>query len=137
MTVWIHSLSPLQKSRKPDWDKVYRVHPILAHTKTPIKAPLLALPYGKPNLPREKYREYQNLHIEAVNTFTKLLSKEALADPIPTVQGILRSCFDLQDLRSEVGGAGGWGRLDGCVAHQGVCLVSCCCVNCSFRCFVS
>ena len=79
----------------------------MAHTKTPIKAPLLALPYGKPNLPREKYREYQNLHIEAVNTFTKLLSVEAQADPIPTVQGILRSCFDLQDLRSEVGGAGG------------------------------
>lgn len=114
---WIHFLSPsLQKSRKQDWDKVYQVHPILAHTKTPIKAPLLALPYGKPNLPREKYREYQNLHIEAVNTFTKLLSVEAQADPIPTVQGILRSCFDLQDLRSEVGGAGGrswWVELVG------------------------
>ena len=112
---WPCSRSPVQKSRKPDWDKVYRVHPILAHTKTPIKAPLLALPYGKPNLPREKYREYQNLHIQAVSTFAKLLSTEALADPIPTVQGILRSCFDLQDLRSEVGGAGGgacgWGKL--------------------------
>ena len=104
---WSWSCSPLQKSRKPDWDKVYRVHPILAHTKTPIKAPLLALPYGKPNLPREKYREYQNLHIQAVSTFAKLLSTEAQADPIPTVQGILRSCFDLQDLRSEVRGAGG------------------------------
>ena len=95
-------LSP-QKSRKPDWDKVYDAHPILAHTKVPIKAPLLALPYGKPNLPKEKYREYKNLHIEAVNIFTKLLSQGALTDPIPTAQSILGSCFDLQDLRSEVG----------------------------------
>jgi hypothetical protein len=92
----------VQKSRKTDWDKVYDAHPILAHSCTPIKAPLIALPYGKPNLPKEKYKEYKNLHIEAVNTFAKLLSKGALADPIPTAQSILRSCFDLQDLRSEV-----------------------------------
>ena len=118
---------------------MYRVHPILAHTKTPIKAPLLALPYGKPNLPREKYREYQNLHIEAVNTFTKLLSTEALADPIPTVQGILRSCFDLQDLRSEVGGAGGRGRVGGAVwwLLSSPSLCSYLVTDLSFRCFVS
>ena len=43
----------LQNSQQPDWDRVYLTHRILSRINTPIKAPLLALPYGKPPLPSE------------------------------------------------------------------------------------
>ena len=41
----------LQKSHRSDWDNIYKQRKILVRTNSPIKAPLLALPYGKPPLP--------------------------------------------------------------------------------------
>ena len=41
----------LQKSHGSDWDNIYKRSKMLVRTNAPIKAPLLALPYGKPPLP--------------------------------------------------------------------------------------
>ena len=41
----------LQKSHRSDWDNIYKQRKILVRTNSLIKAPLLALPYGKPPLP--------------------------------------------------------------------------------------
>jgi len=79
----------VQKSRKPNWYTVYKSQPILTHTKTPIKAPLLALPYGKPELSLTKSLEYGSLHQEAVKVFNVLLRLDEVRNPIPAVQVML------------------------------------------------
>jgi len=84
---FMHSF--LQKSRKPTWYTVYKSQPVLTHTKTPIKAPLLALPYGKPELSLTKSLEYGSLHQEAVKVFNVLLRLDEVRNPIPAVQVIL------------------------------------------------
>jgi len=65
---------------------VYKTQPILTHTRTPIKAPLLALPYGKPELSLTKSLEYGSLHQEAVKVFNVLLRLDEVRNPIPAVQ---------------------------------------------------
>ena len=51
--------------------------------------------------------EYGSRHQEAVKIFNALLSQETLADPIKVVQNILETCYDFEDLQSEV--LGMWG----------------------------
>jgi len=56
-------------------------------------------------LPRAgaKGKGYGTFHEEAVRVFSSLLEQEAIADPIPVIQGILQTCQDLKPLRDEVG----------------------------------
>ena len=82
---------------------MYRIYSrILSHQNTPIKFPLLALPYGKPILLASKAREYDTLHAEAVNAFNTLLNHELLSDPIQITQSVINTCYDVEDLRSEI-----------------------------------
>ena len=53
-------------------------------------------------LVEEKDLEYGSRHQEAVKIFNALLSQETLADPIKLVQSILQTCFDIEDLQTEV-----------------------------------
>jgi myosin X len=95
-------LEMIKNAHRPDWERIYQAQKILCRISTPIKAPLLALPYGKPPLAPEKEELYSTRHGEAVKIFNSLLSQDSLADPIKQVQEILQKCFDMEDLQSEV-----------------------------------
>ena len=94
-------LEIIRQCRNPHWDVVYEKHKILCRMEVPIKYPLLALPYGKPNLSEEKDMVYSTRQAEAVKIFNALLSQECIADPIKVVQTILTKCYDIVDLQSE------------------------------------
>lgn len=61
LALLLYSATHTQKSKKPDWDVVYERYRILTRTDIPIKTPLLALPYGKPNLPSKSGLERESL----------------------------------------------------------------------------
>ena len=59
----------MQKNKnRPDWDRIYERSKALSRTSNPIKAPLLALPYGKPPLPSKWYKVEHN--IKMLNALT-------------------------------------------------------------------
>ena len=69
----------MQKNKnRPDWDRIYERSKALSRTNNPIKAPLLALPYGKPPLP-SKYMyctrctcTVPGVHVLYMNTFHEI-----------------------------------------------------------------
>jgi myosin X len=83
-------------------EAIYRVNPILSYTSANLKASLLPLPYGEVQIQKAKSRGYGTLQEEALRIFNSLQDKESLGNPIPVIQGILQTCFDLPALRDEV-----------------------------------
>ncbi|KAJ7381632.1 Unconventional myosin-X, partial [Desmophyllum pertusum] len=80
-----------------DADQVYRTNPVLKHSKIPLKAPLLPLPYGQSQSSRAKGKGYGSISRRGCSSFQFLYSnKSPIADPIPVIQGILQTCQDLK-----------------------------------------
>ncbi|KAM9296039.1 pleckstrin homology domain-containing family H member 3 [Gastrophryne carolinensis] len=83
-------------------DEIYKVNPILRHTKNPLYAPLLPFPCGSEDRSSHRVQGYTALRDEAVKIFNSLQQLEIERDPVPLIQGILQTCLDLQPLRDEV-----------------------------------
>ncbi|KAM9803310.1 unconventional myosin-X [Syngnathus typhle] len=83
-------------------EQTYWRNPILRYTQHPLHSPLLPLPYGDVSIHLQKEKGYTSLQDEAVKIFNSLQEMEAVADPVPIVQGILQTCQDLRSLRDEV-----------------------------------
>ncbi|XP_043910642.1 pleckstrin homology domain-containing family H member 3 [Protopterus annectens] len=83
-------------------EEIYKRNSVLQHTKEPLYAPLLAFPYGSLDQTGPSSKGYTSLREEAVKLFNSLQQLEAERDPIPLMQGILQTCFDLQPLIDEV-----------------------------------
>eukprot|EP00118_Oscarella_pearsei_P013163 m.102222 g.102222 ORF g.102222 m.102222 type:complete len:1858 (+) comp37156_c0_seq6:100-5673(+) len=91
------------KDAKPnEVNAIYRINPILCYTSSQLKSSLLPLPYGNVQSPKAKSRGYGTLQEEALRLFNSLQDQESAGDPIPVIQGILQTCFDLPQLRNEV-----------------------------------
>ena len=61
-----------QKSRKPDWDRIYERSKALSRTGNPIKVPLLALPFGKPPLSSMCVCVYFHMHSQLFVTLMNI-----------------------------------------------------------------
>ncbi|KAK7939515.1 hypothetical protein WMY93_002841 [Mugilogobius chulae] len=83
-------------------EQTYWRNPILRYTQHPLHSPLLPLPYGDVSVHLQKEKGYTSLQDEAVKIFNSLQEMEAVADPVPIIQGILQTCQDLRALRDEV-----------------------------------
>ncbi|KAM4692544.1 pleckstrin homology domain-containing family H member 3 [Rhinophrynus dorsalis] len=83
-------------------DEIYRLNPILRHTKSPLYAPLLPFSYGSEEMSSHKGKGYTALRDEAVKIFNSLQQLEHERDPVPLMQGILQTCLDLRPLRDEI-----------------------------------
>ncbi|CAH2301997.1 pleckstrin homology domain-containing family H member 3 isoform X2 [Pelobates cultripes] len=83
-------------------DEIYKLNPILRHTKSPLYAPLLPFSYGSEDHSTHNVNGYTALRDEAVKIFNSLQQMENERDPIPLIQGVLQTCLDLRPLRDEV-----------------------------------
>ncbi|XP_044153726.1 pleckstrin homology domain-containing family H member 3 isoform X2 [Bufo gargarizans] len=83
-------------------EEIYRLNPILRHTKNPVYAPLLPFPYGSDDHSPNNVKGYTALRDEAVKIFNSLQQLESERDPVPLMQGVLQTCLDLRPLRDEV-----------------------------------
>ncbi|XP_075033491.1 pleckstrin homology domain-containing family H member 3 isoform X2 [Mixophyes fleayi] len=83
-------------------DEIYKMNPILRHTKSPLYAPLLPFSYGSDDHSPHNIKGYTTLRDEAVKIFNSLQQMESERDPVPLMQGVLQTCLDLRPLRDEV-----------------------------------
>ncbi|XP_075436302.1 pleckstrin homology domain-containing family H member 3 isoform X1 [Ascaphus truei] len=83
-------------------DEIYKLNPILRHTKSPLYAPLLPFSYGTADHATHNTKGYTALRDEAVKIFNSLQQLESERDPVPLIQGVLQTCLDLRPLRDEV-----------------------------------
>lgn len=83
-------------------EEIYKLNPILRHTKNPLYAPLLPFPYGSDDHSPHNVKGYTALRDEAVKIFNSLQQMESDRDPVPLMQGVLQTCLDLRPLRDEV-----------------------------------
>ncbi|EDV26792.1 uncharacterized protein TRIADDRAFT_54062 [Trichoplax adhaerens] len=92
-----------QDSNDVEIEDIYRSNPILNYSNTSIKAPLLALPYGKTvGANDKKKRGYGTISEEAVKTFNSLLTSETVGDYLALIQSQLQKFHDLPELRDEI-----------------------------------
>uniref|UniRef100_A0A8C2ZXE3 Myosin X n=1 Tax=Cyclopterus lumpus TaxID=8103 RepID=A0A8C2ZXE3_CYCLU len=82
-------------------EQVYKRNPILRHSHHPLHSPLLPLPYGDIHLTL-RHRSYTTLQDEALKVFSSLQHLEGVADPVPVIQGVLRTGQELKALRDEL-----------------------------------
>ncbi|XP_063816105.1 pleckstrin homology domain-containing family H member 3 isoform X2 [Pseudophryne corroboree] len=82
-------------------DEIYKLNPVLRHTKNPLYAPLLPFSYGSDDH-SPHMKGYTALRDEAVKIFNSLQQMESERDPVPLMQGVLQTCLDLRPLRDEV-----------------------------------
>uniref|UniRef100_A0A8C2ZX11 Myosin X n=1 Tax=Cyclopterus lumpus TaxID=8103 RepID=A0A8C2ZX11_CYCLU len=83
-------------------EQVYKRNPILRHSHHPLHSPLLPLPYGDIHLSALRHRSYTTLQDEALKVFSSLQHLEGVADPVPVIQGVLRTGQELKALRDEL-----------------------------------
>ncbi|KAM5135663.1 pleckstrin homology domain-containing family H member 3 isoform 2-T2 [Mantella aurantiaca] len=90
------------QSNQETVDEIYKLNPILCHTKSPLYAPLLPFPCGSDDHFICNVKGYTALRDEAVKLFNSLQQMEIERDPVPLMQGVLQTCLDLRPLRDEV-----------------------------------
>ncbi|XP_065839578.1 unconventional myosin-X-like [Oscarella lobularis] len=95
-------IDDIKDAKSNEINAIYRINPILCYTSNQLKSSLLPLPYGNVQSPKAKSRGYGTLQEEALRIFNSLQDQESVGDPIPVIQGILQTCFDLPQLRNEV-----------------------------------
>ncbi|KAM8947857.1 pleckstrin homology domain-containing family H member 3 [Pelodytes ibericus] len=83
-------------------DEIYKLNPVLRHTKSPLYAPLLPFSYRSEDHSTHGVKGYTALRDEAVKIFNSLQQMETERDPVPLMQGVLQTCLDLRPLRDEV-----------------------------------
>lgn len=81
-------------------EQIYKRNPILRYSHHPLHTPLLPLPYGDIHI--TGFRTYSTLQDEALRVFSSLQHLEAASDPVPLIQGILRTGQELRCLRDEL-----------------------------------
>uniref|UniRef100_A0A8C5AKZ6 Myosin X n=1 Tax=Gadus morhua TaxID=8049 RepID=A0A8C5AKZ6_GADMO len=82
-------------------EQIYKRNPILRHSHHPLHSPLLPLPYGDIHLTL-RTKGPTTLQDEALKVFASLQHLEGVADPLPVIQGVLRTGQELRPLRDEL-----------------------------------
>uniref|UniRef100_A0A8C5CMG5 Myosin X n=1 Tax=Gadus morhua TaxID=8049 RepID=A0A8C5CMG5_GADMO len=83
-------------------EQIYKRNPILRHSHHPLHSPLLPLPYGDIHLSSLRTKGPTTLQDEALKVFASLQHLEGVADPLPVIQGVLRTGQELRPLRDEL-----------------------------------
>lgn len=85
-------------------EQIYKRNPILRYSHHPLHTPLLPLPYGDIHITGCHSGAYSTLQDEALKVFSSLQHMEGALDPVPVIQGVLRTGQELRPLRDELYG---------------------------------
>ncbi|KJE90748.1 myosin-X [Capsaspora owczarzaki ATCC 30864] len=95
-------IAELKTAKVADVDRIYSSYPILTCGSEPLKSSLLPLPYGDLSLDKTGARTYTTLFEEAMKISQYMVHPEYIVNPLPLIQYILQTCFDLPKIRNEV-----------------------------------